>query len=65
MKLRDYIKKIGKTVEQVASDLQVSAAAVSRWQSGKAMPRPDEMRKIMRWSAGKVTANDFYSEKGA
>ena len=61
MKLRDYIKRIGKTGREVANDLQVSAATVSRWAAGKVIPSREEMLKIVRWSQGEVSAIDFYT----
>lgn len=61
MKLREYIKRIGKTGRDVAKELQVSAATVSRWQAGKVIPSREEMLKIVRWSHGEVSAIDFYT----
>lgn len=64
MKLGQYLERIGKSGRQAAKELEVSPAAVCRWINGKCIPSPEEMRKIMRWSGGKVMANDFYSEGG-
>lgn len=61
MQLKEYIKLTGKSLAEVGKELGgYSAAAVSRWQNGKAVPDPEPMRKIMEWSKGNVTANDFY-----
>lgn len=65
MKLRDYIALTGKTLEQVATELDSGATAgtVSRWQSGKIIPRRDEMNRIKTWSKGAVMPNDFYPDE--
>ena len=64
MHLKDYIALTGKSLPDVGRELGVSAAAVSRWQNGKAIPEPHLMRKIMKWSNGNVMPNDFYPASG-
>lgn len=61
MKLKDYRKLRGLTLEQASEELKVSAGTVSRWENGT-IPKPCEMVKIKRWSNGAVMPNDFYEE---
>lgn len=65
MKLKDYRTLLGRTLEQVAEELRVSAGTVSRWERGESIPGRDEMRRIKDWSSGAVLANDFYEEQRA
>lgn len=60
MKLIDFINENQKTQAEVAADLDTTQGAVSRWCNGDIIPRPQMMEKIIIWSEGKVTPNDFY-----
>lgn len=64
MNLADFLKLSGMSVTAFAARAGVSEAAVSRYASGKRMPRPDILRRICEASAGKITPNDFFSGKG-
>jgi len=56
-----------QTLEAFAADLGASKGMVWKWENGKAIPRPEYMRKIMDLSEGRVSPNDWYapSEHGA
>ena len=60
MTLMEFIVLLDKSVDEVAKELNTTAATVSRWQNGKSMPTRQQMTKIMRWSRGNVMPNDFY-----
>ena len=43
-----------------AAEIGVSYDAVRLWELGERMPSPNLMKRIMRYTEGEVTANDFY-----
>lgn len=51
-------KKISQ--EEAAQELCVSKDVYVSWEARKRIPRQDNMQKIIEWSGGEVTANDFY-----
>jgi transcriptional regulator with XRE-family HTH domain len=62
MTLADYLKKAGMKHGEFASRIGVSQAAVTRYATGKRVPRRSIMRKIAEETRGKVTADDFMVE---
>lgn len=54
---RVSVKEIGPT--EAAKELGVSYVRYWRWEKRKAVPTAGAMKKIMKWSEGQVTANDF------
>lgn len=60
MKLKTYMEINGITLEKAAADLGFSYENVRRYAADLVIPRPDNMLQIIKWSGGKVTANDFY-----
>lgn len=66
MRLRDYRKIKGLTLNQVAESIGVkSRMTISRYEREPSdpnfrMPDRDVMKRIAAWSAGAVTPNDFY-----
>lgn len=60
MRLKDYIALTGKSLAEVARELETSSVNVSRWQNGESIPSRDQMQRIMRWSRANVMPNDFY-----
>lgn len=59
MKLAHWIEQQGRTQRWFAGEVNAPEATVSRWCSGKMMPRLDRLRQIERITGGAVTANDF------
>lgn len=51
-----------QTLEALAGELGASKGMVWKWENGKAIPRPEYMRKIIDLSGGAVSANDWYAE---
>lgn len=51
-----------QTLEAFATDIGASKGMVWKWENGKAIPRPEYMRKIIDISDGAVSANDWYAE---
>lgn len=60
MRLKDYIALTGKSLAEVARELETSSVNVSRWQNGESIPSREQMQRIMRWSRANVMPNDFY-----
>ena len=61
MTLMEFIVLLDKPINEIARELNTTAATISRWQNGKSIPTRNQMTKIMRWSRGNVMPNDFYS----
>jgi len=62
-KFKEWIKEKGKTQEDVARDLGVAQGLISSWCNGERLPRAENMQKIIKYTGGEVTANDFYGVK--
>lgn len=60
MKLKKYMNMKNISIEKAASDLGISYENVRRYTADLVIPRPAMMKKIVEWSGGEVTANDFY-----
>lgn len=60
MKLKDYIEEENKTIQQVADDLGLPYEYVRRYAKENIIPSRETMQKIVVYTGGKVTANDFY-----
>jgi transcriptional regulator with XRE-family HTH domain len=65
MTLAQWIEKQGRTQRWFAGEVGAPEATVSRWCSGKMMPRLDRLRQIEQITGGSVTANDFAAGLGA
>lgn len=59
MKLKDYRKLAGLTRPAAAAALGVNTVTVWRWETGRVVPGAKVARRIMAWSKGAVTPNDF------
>lgn len=60
MKLKEYRKKEKKTRAVMAEQLKVSIDVYSSWEYGMRIPTRENMAKIVAYTKGEVTANDFY-----
>lgn len=60
MKLLEFRKKQNKTQKQMADFFEVSLDVYCSWEYGKKIPNKENMQKIVSYTQGKVTANDFY-----
>jgi len=60
MKLKDFLEKEGISNAEFAKRIGVSKMTISRYVRGEAIPKPDIMRRIVKDTKNKVTANDFY-----
>ena len=60
MKLREFIeiKKIARI--EAAKELDCTVAALGYWMNGKRIPRPEMIKRIDKWSGGKVAPPDWY-----
>jgi transcriptional regulator with XRE-family HTH domain len=66
MLLRDYRKTVAKLSRAKAGEaIGVDQITVWRWENGRSIPMPEQMRKVQAWSGGQVTPNDFVSGKPA
>lgn len=61
MDFRTWLDKENISQQQVAKDLDISQVAVCYYVNGKKIPRPEMMAKIVAYTKGEVTANDFYN----
>lgn len=62
MQLSQYMKRHGKSSQQIAEAIGVDNSSVSRYLAGKRLPTPQVMRKIKQVTNGAVTADDFYEQ---
>jgi antitoxin CcdA len=60
MKLQSYLVSQDYPAREFSRRLGVSPAAVARYASGKRIPSPAVMRRIVTETEGAVTPNDFY-----
>jgi len=61
MRLDEYLRQSGTTLEQFGRKVGVSHSTVQRWSTGKASPRDrGTMQAVVRASGGAVTAMDFF-----
>jgi antitoxin CcdA len=61
MRLDEFLRQSGMTLEQFGRKVGVSHSTVQRWSVGKAAPRDrGTMQAVMRASGGAVTAADFF-----
>ena len=60
MKLSYFLKKSKITYVELAEVLDVSLATVYRYAHDERVPRKHVMKKLVEFTGGQVTANDFY-----
>lgn len=60
MKFKKYIEENNISIEDAASALEFSYENVRRYAAGLVIPRAKNMKKIIDWSGGMVTPNDFF-----
>lgn len=60
MKLAYFLKTNNITQKDASNAMGLTAMDISRYCSGKTIPRPAAMRKIYEWSDGQVRPEDFY-----
>jgi post-segregation antitoxin (ccd killing protein) len=61
MRLDEYLRRSGMTLEQFGRKVGVSHSTVQRWRVGKSTPRDrGVMQAVVRASGGAVRAEDFF-----
>jgi transcriptional regulator with XRE-family HTH domain len=60
MRLALYCEKNGVTAAELATHLKVSLRTAYRYLSGERIPDREVMPRLVRWSRGGVSPNDFY-----
>lgn len=60
MTLREWRRKVGKSVDDVAAILKADRHTVYRWEQGKLMPQTKFMERICAMTDGECTIGDFY-----
>jgi glutamine synthetase len=60
MKLGNFLSESGFSVRDFAKTVNVTEAAMSRYVSGKRLPRTEIMQRIVDASHGEVQPNDFF-----
>jgi DNA-binding XRE family transcriptional regulator len=63
VKLDAYRKLSGKSQAECAAELGVSVPTYWKWETGKMAPCAFNIREIIDWSAGAVTAADLIGVK--
>jgi transcriptional regulator with XRE-family HTH domain len=65
MKLQAFRVSIKmQTREQAAAHFGVDPATIWRWETGRCIPKPEQIQAVKEWSDGLVTANDFHHGEG-
>ena len=59
MGLQEWVRAQSGTVAEVAADFGVGRVALHRYMSGRAMPRPATVARIVDVTKGQVTAADL------
>lgn len=59
MTLTDFLNKYNMSQAEFAKSINETPMNVSRWVHGT-IPSPEMMAKIVAYTKGEVTANDFY-----
>jgi DNA-binding transcriptional regulator YdaS (Cro superfamily) len=65
MHLSEHLDTHGLTYSAFARQIGVSAETVRRYCNGERVPAPSIMRRIIRATEGKVTADSFYADTKA
>jgi len=65
MKLGDFLSTQGFSVRDFAKTVNVTDAAMSRYVSGKRLPRAEIMQRIVEATEGNVQPNDFFEREPA
>lgn len=60
MKLKKFLDKENISIQQMATDLDVPYEYIRRYANENKVPRSEMMAKIVAYTKGEVTANDFY-----
>ena len=62
MKLDECRIDKGQTVLEASSELKITVQSYHNYERGNRTPKPDVMERIHKWSAGRVSANDFHNQ---
>ena len=65
MHLAEYMRAQELTDKQVAAEIGVSRATVSRIRRGKMRPGWPTLEKLKGWSNGEISADDFANQQAA
>lgn len=60
MKLKKFLDKENISIQQMATDLDLPYEYIRRYANENKVPRSETMAKIVAYTKGEVTANDFY-----
>ena len=61
MKLKIFLDTRHISIQQMANDLNLPYEYIRRYVNENKIPRPETMAKIIAYTKGEVTANDFYN----
>lgn len=62
MKLKEYREALSISFADAAKALNISEGQLSKYETGKSLPRPKVMKRIKEWSKNCVQPNDFYCD---
>jgi hypothetical protein len=60
MTLAEHLKRVGKSPEAFAPEINTTGQSVRRWLAGQSVPRREMMHRIFAVTGGAVTADDFF-----
>lgn len=60
MKFKDWLEKEDIPQDVIAKELNISQVSICYYANGQKIPRAETMQKIVTYTKGEVTANDFY-----
>jgi transcriptional regulator with XRE-family HTH domain len=61
MTLSDYLAEAGLTRAAFAARVRAHPITVSKWATGRTVPRPAQMHRIAQETGGAVQPADFYT----
>jgi len=59
MELRKYLKEKNIKIIKFANDIEATRDTVQKWLAKKSRPNKTYMPKVVKYTNGKVTPNDF------
>lgn len=59
MTLQDWLTANNRSKYRASKDLGIAWTTMWRWITGRACPRPEQMRAVQAYTDGAVTPNDW------
>lgn len=65
MNIREYRKQLGITTAEAARQLNVDQSTFNRWERGENTPDGRHLMRVIKWSKGKISAEEIIEYRGA